>query len=88
VAVKEPKLIGDDGFVLGPVVDVEVIDARIETELAIRGAVRGVDRRLGLGDLVILGDADQPGAVQPGGVADRAVWRTQEPGRRDPVAPA
>jgi hypothetical protein len=72
VAVKESELVGDDCLVLWAVVDVEVVDARVVAQLAVRGALRGVDRWLGFGHLVISADADQPGAVQRGGVADRA----------------
>src|SRR5207248_543710 len=83
VATKESELVGDYRLVLWAVVDVEVVDTRVDTQLAVRGAPRGVDGRLGFSHLIISGDADQPGAVQRGGVADGAVRRVQEPGRRD-----
>jgi hypothetical protein len=88
MALEELKLVGDDRLVLRAVVDVEVVDARVDAQLTLRGAPWRIDRRPGLGDLIASGDADQPGAVQRGGVANRTVRGPQQPARGNPVAPA
>ena len=77
MAVQKAELVGDDGFVFDAVVDVEVVNSRIDAQFAMRGAAGSLDGPTGLGDLIVGGDADQPGAVQGGRMCDRAVGRTQ-----------
>ena len=72
---QEGELVGDDGLVLGAVVDVEVVDAGVGAQLAERRAARRLDRRARPRDLVGLADADKPRAVQRRGVARRVVGR-------------
>ena len=79
VALEKLEFVGDDRLVLRAVVDIEVVDTWVHAKLTLRGAPRCVDRRRGLGDLIALGDADQPRAVQCGSMADRAVRGTQQP---------
>src|SRR6187551_4019911 len=88
MAPEEVQLVGDERLVDGTVVDVEVIDAGISPQLALRGAAGGGNRRAGLGDAVGLADADEPGAVQLGGVASGSVGAAEQPARGDAVAPA
>ena len=83
MAAKEGELVGDDRLVLRAVVDVEVIDAGIGAQLAERGPPRRRDRRSRLGDPVGLADADQPGAVQVGGVAAGTEGSAEQPARGD-----
>jgi hypothetical protein len=88
MASQEPEFVGNDRFVLGAVVDIEVVDSRVHAQLAVRSTPRRLDRRRGLGHLIAFGDADQPRAMQRGGVPDRAIGRPEQPGCRASVAPA
>ena len=44
MAVQKAELVGDDGFVFDAVVDVEVVDSRIDAQFAMRGAAGSLDR--------------------------------------------
>jgi proteasome assembly chaperone (PAC2) family protein len=88
VALEECELVADDGLVFGAVVDVEVIDSGVETQLAVRGAPGGGDGRGRSGDLVGVADADQPWAVQVLGVATWVERAAEQPSRRGAVAPS
>ncbi len=55
-------------------------DPRRDTCAARRaGGPRSADRWSRTGHPVLLSDADEPGAVQPAGVADRTVWSAEQP---------
>ena len=69
-------LIRDHCLVGRPVVDVEMIDTRIDAEFTFRRLARGFNCRPRLGNLIVRSDANQPGTVQRGGMLDRTVWRT------------
>ena len=69
-------LIRDHCLVGRPVVDVEMIDARIDAEFTFRRLARGLNCWPRLGNLIVRSDANQPGTVQRGGMLDRTVWRT------------
>ena len=88
MAAQEGELVGDDGLVRRPVVDVEVVDAGIGAQLAPWRPLRRRDRRPRPGNAVGLADADQPGAVEAGGVPGRPVGAPEQPARGDAVAPA
>ena len=66
MAPEELDLINHDRLVFGAVVDVEVRDASIRPQLALGCVLGRGDRRVGPSDVVVLADADQPGAVQVG----------------------
>jgi hypothetical protein len=76
VAVKKLDLIGDHCLVGRPVVDVEVIDTWIDAEFTFWGLARGLNCRPRLGNLIVRGDANQPGTVKRGGMSDRTIWGT------------
>lgn len=79
--MKKFDLVSDYRLMGRPVVDVEVIDTRIDTDLTFRCSARRLNCGLRLGDLIIRGDANQPRAVKRGGMLYRAKWRTQQPSR-------
>ena len=62
--MKKLDLIGDHGLMGRPIVDVEMIDTRIDAKLAFRGLARGLDCRRRLGHLIVRSDANQPGTVK------------------------
>ena len=84
---EEVDLVGHDSFVLSAIVDVEVIDAGMDPQLTARSLIRGLDGGAGPGDLVGLGDADEPRAMQRFGVAGRTVGLAEQPSRGSAVAP-
>ena len=88
MTAEESDLVGNHRFELGPVVDVEMVDTGVGAQLSERGTPRRRDRRTGLGDPVGLADAEQPGAVEIGGVAGGVVGGAEQPARGDAVAPA
>jgi hypothetical protein len=88
MAAQEGQLVGHDRLVVRAVVDVEVVDARIDAQLPEEGATSRLDRGAGAGDLVGSADADQPRAVQSRGVDGGTVGLAEQPARRDAVAPA
>ncbi len=79
VTGKKLDFIRDHGLVGRPVVDVEMIDTRVDAELTFRGLARGVYCRARFGNLVVRSHADQPRTVKRGGVPDRIVGRAQQP---------
>jgi hypothetical protein len=79
--VKKLDLVGDYCLVRWPVIDVEMIDTWIDAELTFRGSARCLYCRPRLGNLIVRGDANQPGAVKRGGMLDGPIWRTQQPSR-------
>src|SRR4051794_31747285 len=88
VPAQEGDLVGEDRLVLGPVVDVEVIDPRIDAQLTEWSAAGRRDCLGGPGDAVGDADADEPGAMQVRCVVAGAKRRAEQPARRDAVAPA
>ena len=74
--MKKFDLIRDHRLVGRPVVDVEMIDTWIDAELTFRGLARRLNCRPRLGNLIVRGDKNQPGAVKRGGMSDRTIWRT------------
>jgi hypothetical protein len=80
--MKKLDLVSDHCLVGRPVADVEVIDAWIDADLTFRCSARCVNCRLRLGDLIIRGDANQPGTVKRGGMLDRMQDPTAKPLRR------
>ena len=85
MALKKFDLVSDHRLVRRPIVNIEMIDARINAELTFRGPARRLDCRPRLGNLIVCGDANQPGAMKRGAVLDRPIWWTQQPRRRDAV---
>lgn len=86
--MEELELIGDELLVHRAIVDVEVIDAGVGAQLAFgRSPGRG-DSGTRPGNAVGLADADQPGAMKLGGMANRSKRTAEQPTRRDAVAPA
>ncbi len=77
MATKEGNLVSDDLLVLRAVVDIEVIDTRIGTQLTERGSACGCDRGPRLGNLVGLADTNEPRTLQPAGQTARTVGQPQ-----------
>src|ERR671934_2370236 len=88
MAVKKLDFVGNHRFVRGPVVNIEVIDTRIDADLALRGSLRCLNRRSRLRNLIVRSDANQPGPVKRSCMLDRGIWRTQQPGRGATVPPS
>lgn len=59
-------LVGDYRLVGWAVIDVEMIDTRIDAKLAFWCAARGINGRPRFGNLIVAGDANKPGTVNGG----------------------
>ncbi len=88
MAAKKGELVREDGLVPRPVVDIEMIDSPIGAELTEWGPTRGCDRGPRRGDPVGLANANEPRAMQLGGMTGRPIRTAEQPSRRNPIAPA
>jgi hypothetical protein len=77
LAAKELELAAHDGLMWRAIVNVEVIDVRINADFAFRSLARGFDGKLRLGDLIVRGNANQPRATKRSGVVAHTIRRLQ-----------
>ena len=81
VTAQERELVAHDCLMWRSVVDVEVVDARVDAQLSQRCSTCRCYRGARLGYLVGLAHADEPRAVQPCRQASRLVRGAEEPTR-------
>ena len=77
VPAKKGDLISHHRLVLWAIVDVEVINVRVDAQLPKPGAARGGDCRSRFGYSIGLADADKPWALQFGGLPARSKGATE-----------
>lgn len=88
--LEELDLVSDNGLMLGAVVDVEVIDAWISSQLPQWRPASGPDRNARCRHPVGLADANQPGAMKAASMPNvvEGERRSEKPARRGAVTPA